>query len=75
MAVEISDELQQSLRANWARSEGTAEFIKELTTKRDVYLTRAMNLSTSSPLDKDLIHINVSQAKAINDMIAMVTKK
>jgi len=75
MAVEISDELQQSLSANWARSEGTKEFVKELTTKRDVYLTRAVNLSTSSPLDKDLIHINVRQAQAINDMIAMVTKK
>ncbi len=74
MPVEISDELQQSLRANWARSDGTTEFIKELTAKRDAYLTRAMNLSTSSPLDKDLIHINVSQAKAINDMIAMIKK-
>lgn len=67
--MDVSDELKQTLRANWIRSDGTKDYMKELAKRRDEFLSKAMNLSVSSPLDKELIHINVCQAKTLSDLI------
>jgi len=74
--MEASSEklLITAAKANWAISNATQDFLKELQVEQQRIFTGSMNLSLSSPPDKDAILRNMIQAKTIQNTIDRINK-
>lgn len=74
MTQQSEDILYSAAKRNWAINAQTQEFVKELEAKKQELLTNAMNLSIVSPPNLQLIHINTTQAKTLQNVIDKINK-